>query len=99
MSSAWLLPEHIADVLPARARQVETLRRRAIEETANRADALRELLNVSQIEIQPGEGGLIISVTTAAGAIADDWAVSSLAHAIVASARRTGRVTSTRIGS
>ena len=27
MSSAWLLPEHIADVLPARARQVETLRR------------------------------------------------------------------------
>jgi ATP phosphoribosyltransferase regulatory subunit len=27
MSSAWLLPEHIADVLPARARHVETLRR------------------------------------------------------------------------
>ncbi len=27
MSSAWLLPEHIADVLPARARQVEQLRR------------------------------------------------------------------------
>ncbi len=27
MSSAWLLPEHIADVLPARARQVEKLRR------------------------------------------------------------------------
>ncbi len=27
MSSAWLLPEHIADVLPARARQVEMLRR------------------------------------------------------------------------
>src|SRR3982751_72839 len=27
MSSAWLLPEHIADVLPARARQIETLRR------------------------------------------------------------------------
>ncbi len=27
MSSAWLLPEHIADVLPARARQVESLRR------------------------------------------------------------------------
>ncbi|MDQ6627039.1 MAG: ATP phosphoribosyltransferase regulatory subunit [Pseudomonadota bacterium] len=27
MSSAWLLPEHIADVLPAQARQVETLRR------------------------------------------------------------------------
>ncbi|MGZ5715543.1 MAG: ATP phosphoribosyltransferase regulatory subunit, partial [Caldimonas sp.] len=27
MPSAWLLPEHIADVLPARARQVETLRR------------------------------------------------------------------------
>ena len=27
MSSAWLLPEHIADVLPARARHVELLRR------------------------------------------------------------------------
>jgi ATP phosphoribosyltransferase regulatory subunit len=27
MSSAWLLPEHFADVLPAQARQVETLRR------------------------------------------------------------------------
>ncbi|MEO8081888.1 MAG: ATP phosphoribosyltransferase regulatory subunit [Caldimonas sp.] len=27
MSSAWLLPEHIADVLPARARHVERLRR------------------------------------------------------------------------
>jgi ATP phosphoribosyltransferase regulatory subunit len=27
MSSAWLLPEHIADVLPARARQIESLRR------------------------------------------------------------------------
>ena len=27
MSSAWLLPEHIADVLPARARQIEALRR------------------------------------------------------------------------
>jgi ATP phosphoribosyltransferase regulatory subunit len=27
MSSAWLLPEHIADILPARARQVEALRR------------------------------------------------------------------------
>jgi len=27
MSSAWLLPEHIADVLPARARHVEQLRR------------------------------------------------------------------------
>jgi len=27
MPSAWLLPEHIADVLPARARQVEKLRR------------------------------------------------------------------------
>jgi ATP phosphoribosyltransferase regulatory subunit len=27
MSSAWLLPEHIADVLPAQARRVEALRR------------------------------------------------------------------------
>jgi len=27
MSSAWLLPEHIADVLPAQARQIEELRR------------------------------------------------------------------------
>jgi ATP phosphoribosyltransferase regulatory subunit len=30
MSSAWLLPEHIADVLPAEARRVEELRRRAL---------------------------------------------------------------------
>src|SRR5712672_1992587 len=27
MSSAWLLPEHIADVLPAQARHIEELRR------------------------------------------------------------------------
>ena len=27
MSSAWLLPEHIADVLPAMARRIERLRR------------------------------------------------------------------------
>jgi len=27
MSSAWLLPEHIADVLPAQARRLEELRR------------------------------------------------------------------------
>ncbi|MEQ1807031.1 MAG: ATP phosphoribosyltransferase regulatory subunit [Burkholderiaceae bacterium] len=27
MSSAWLLPEHIADVLPVQARRIETLRR------------------------------------------------------------------------
>ncbi|MBI5717296.1 MAG: ATP phosphoribosyltransferase regulatory subunit [Burkholderiales bacterium] len=30
MLSAWLLPEHIADVLPAQARQLETLRRRLV---------------------------------------------------------------------
>ena len=35
MSSAWLLPEHIADVLPAQARQVETLRRGLLD-TAER---------------------------------------------------------------
>ena len=27
MSSAWLLPEHIADVLPSQARRIEELRR------------------------------------------------------------------------
>src|SRR6187431_1985716 len=27
MSSAWLLPEHIADVLPSEARRIEDLRR------------------------------------------------------------------------
>lgn len=27
MSSAWLLPEHIADVLPHEARRIEELRR------------------------------------------------------------------------
>jgi len=31
MSSAWLLPEHIADVLPAEARRVEELRRNLLE--------------------------------------------------------------------
>ena len=35
MSSAWLLPEHIADVLPARARQIESLRRGLLD-TADR---------------------------------------------------------------
>ena len=36
MSSAWLLPEHIADVLPAQARHIEELRRGLL-------DAAREL--------------------------------------------------------
>ncbi|MDP1901249.1 MAG: ATP phosphoribosyltransferase regulatory subunit [Rubrivivax sp.] len=31
MRSAWLLPEHIADVLPAQARRVEELRRRLLD--------------------------------------------------------------------
>jgi ATP phosphoribosyltransferase regulatory subunit len=31
MSSAWLLPEHIADVLPAQARHIEELRRSLID--------------------------------------------------------------------
>lgn len=31
MSSAWLLPEHIADVLPAQARRIEDLRRRLLD--------------------------------------------------------------------
>lgn len=31
MSSAWLLPEHIADVLPAQARRVEDLRRSLLD--------------------------------------------------------------------
>ncbi|MDP9043929.1 MAG: ATP phosphoribosyltransferase regulatory subunit [Pseudomonadota bacterium] len=31
MSSAWLLPEHIADVLPAQARRIEDLRRGLID--------------------------------------------------------------------
>ena len=31
MMSAWLLPEHIADVLPARAKQVERLRRTLLD--------------------------------------------------------------------
>jgi ATP phosphoribosyltransferase regulatory subunit len=31
MLSAWLLPEHIADVLPAQARQLENLRRRLLD--------------------------------------------------------------------
>jgi ATP phosphoribosyltransferase regulatory subunit len=31
MSSAWLLPEHIADVLPAQARRLEQLRRSLLD--------------------------------------------------------------------
>ncbi len=31
MSSAWLLPEHIADVLPAEATRIEALRRRLLD--------------------------------------------------------------------
>ena len=31
MSSAWLLPEHIADVLPAQARRIEELRRSLLD--------------------------------------------------------------------
>jgi len=34
MSRAWLLPEHIADVLPAQARRIEALRRRLLDEAA-----------------------------------------------------------------
>ena len=36
MSRAWLLPEHIADVLPAQAFQIEGLRRRLIDQAARR---------------------------------------------------------------
>jgi ATP phosphoribosyltransferase regulatory subunit len=36
MSRAWLLPEHIADVLPAQARRIETLRRRWLDQAARR---------------------------------------------------------------
>jgi ATP phosphoribosyltransferase regulatory subunit len=34
MLSAWLLPEHIADVLPAQARHLEVLRRRLLDRAA-----------------------------------------------------------------
>src|SRR5215217_6405711 len=34
MSSAWLLPEHIADVLPAQARHIEELRRGLLDVAA-----------------------------------------------------------------
>ena len=36
MSRAWLLPEHIADVLPAQAFQIEALRRRLIDQASRR---------------------------------------------------------------
>lgn len=36
MSSAWLLPEHIADVLPAQAALIEALRRRLIDQAQSR---------------------------------------------------------------
>ena len=35
MSSAWLLPEHIADVLPAQARRLEDLRRHLLAKAAS----------------------------------------------------------------
>ena len=31
MTSAWLLPEHIADVLPSEARRIEELRRKLLD--------------------------------------------------------------------
>ena len=31
MTSAWLLPEHIADVLPSQARRIEELRRELLD--------------------------------------------------------------------
>lgn len=31
MTSAWLLPEHIADVLPSEARRIEELRRSLLD--------------------------------------------------------------------
>ena len=31
MPSAWLLPEHVADVLPAEARRIEELRRSLLD--------------------------------------------------------------------
>lgn len=34
MSRAWLLPEHIADVLPAQARHIEALRRRLLDQAS-----------------------------------------------------------------
>ncbi|MEO6895278.1 MAG: ATP phosphoribosyltransferase regulatory subunit [Caldimonas sp.] len=34
MASAWLLPEHVADVLPARARHIEALRRGLLDTAA-----------------------------------------------------------------
>ncbi len=36
MSRAWLLPEHIADVLPAQALKIESLRRRLIDQASRR---------------------------------------------------------------
>jgi ATP phosphoribosyltransferase regulatory subunit len=36
MSRAWLLPEHIADVLPLQARRIEALRRRLLDLAAGR---------------------------------------------------------------
>ena len=36
MSRAWLLPEHIADVLPAQAEIIEGLRRRLLDEARRR---------------------------------------------------------------
>lgn len=36
MSSAWLLPEHIADVLPAQAALIESLRRRLLDQAQSR---------------------------------------------------------------
>ena len=36
MSRAWLLPEHLADVLPAEARRIEILRRRMLDQAASR---------------------------------------------------------------
>lgn len=36
MSRAWVLPEHIADILPAQARRIEAVRRRFLDHAARR---------------------------------------------------------------
>ena len=59
MSSAWLLPEHIADVLPAQARRIEELRRSLLDRSRSYGFELvmPPLLEHRLVWVQVSNGG------------------------------------------
>ncbi len=57
MSSAWLLPEHVADVLPAEARRIEELRRSLLDTARGYGFELVMPPLLEHVESLLGEGG------------------------------------------